>query len=241
MSVRIMRIFCLCCIFIFVHSYSVSAVSLDAQFGNDGRVAVELGVYGERANDVAVQPDGRIVVAGSSSNTSDYDFMILRLLPDGSLDPEFNFDGTVTTAVGSGDDEALALTLQDDGKILAVGYSSGESDRNFALVRYNSDGSLDRDFGEEGMVVTSVGNKDDEITGVVLQDDGSIVVTGSASGTVGRVLVLARYRADGTLDKEFADEGFSFTGVGEDVQAESVALLEDGRIVVSGSYFEGDH
>jgi uncharacterized delta-60 repeat protein len=213
-------------------------VVLNPQFGNDGRVAVELGVYGERANDVVVQPDGKIIVAGSSSTAADNDFMLFRLLADGSLDPDFNYDGTVTTAVGSADDEALTVALQTDGKILAAGYSSNGNDRDFALLRYNDDGSLDRNFGQEGMVVTPVGNKDDEITGIVVLEDDSIVVAGSANGTVGRVVVLARYLADGTLDQEFADRGFSFTGIGDDAQAESVVVLEDGRIAVTGSYLD---
>ncbi len=240
MNIRTLRLICLCCIFFVLSISSAFAVTLDQTFGNDGRVAVELGVYGERANAVAVQPDGKIVVAGSSSNAADHDFMLFRLLADGSLDPDFNYDGTVTTAVGSGDDEALALVLQDDGKILAVGYSSNESDRDFALVRYNSDGSLDRNFGEEGIVVTPVGNSDDEITGVALQEDGAAIVTGSAKGTTGRVLVLARYLDDGSLDKDFAEQGFSFTGVGDDAQAESVAIQKDQKLVVSGSYVEGE-
>lgn len=240
MKFQTVRLFFLCCILTVSTCYTVSAALLDPGFGNDGRVAVELGVYGDRANAVAVQPDGRIVVAGSSSNASNLDFFLFRLLDDGSLDSDFNYDGTVTTAVGSGDDEVLAISLQDDGKIIAAGYSSNGTDRDFALARYNSDGSLDRNFGLEGLVVTSVGNSDDEITGIVLQADGSILVTGSALGTAGRVIVLGRYFSDGTLDPDFGDDGFSFTGVGEDVQAESIALLDDQQILVAGTYSEGD-
>ncbi|MEA2114157.1 MAG: delta-60 repeat domain-containing protein [Thermodesulfobacteriota bacterium] len=240
MNYRSIRLFCLCSVVMLLNCNNVSAAILDPGFGNDGRVAVELGVYGDRANAVVVQPDGRIIVAGSSSNTSDLDFMLFRLLADGSLDPEFNYDGTVTSSVGPSDDEIMALVLQDDGKIIAAGYSSNGTDRDFALARYNSDGSLDRNFGQEGMVVSSVGNSDDEITGLALQEDGAFVVTGSALGTAGRVIVLGRYLADGSLDTGFADDGFSFTGVGEEAQAENVALLDDQGIVVSGSYGDGD-
>ncbi len=215
-----------------------TAAELDSGFGNDGRVAVELGVYGDRANAVAVQPDGRIVVGGSSSSSADLDFLLFRLLPDGSLDPDFNFDGTVITPAGSGDDEVLSVALQPDGKILAAGYSSNGEDRDFALARFNSDGSIDTDFGIGGIVVTPVGNGDDEVTDLTLQPDGSIVVTGTTTGTAGQVVVLGRYLPDGTLDSGFADSGFSFTGVGNDAQAESVALADNGRIIVSGSYAE---
>ncbi|CAK8722717.1 MAG: delta-60 repeat domain-containing protein [Candidatus Electronema aureum] len=216
-----------------------SAAALDVNFGLNGRVAVELGVYGSRANAVIVQPDGKIVAAGSSSSTTaDKDFMLFRLLPDGSIDPAFNSDGTVTTAVGSFDDEALTLALQPDGKILAGGYSSNKN-RDFALVRYNSDGTLDHSFGAEGIAVTAVGSSHDEITDMIVQEDGSIVIAGVAQGVNGRVVVLGRYLANGTPDLSFAKEGFSLSVVGVDAQAESVALTESGRILVSGSYSDG--
>ncbi len=133
-----------------------SAAALDAGFGHDGRVAVELGIFGSRANAVAAQADGKIVAAGYAASSADRDFMLFRLLPDGSLDTSFNYDGTVTTAVGAFDDEALAVAVQADGKIIAAGYSGNGENRDFALVRYNSDGSVDRSFGAEGMVVTAV-------------------------------------------------------------------------------------
>jgi len=240
MNIRAVRLLCLSFLFVISCSYSAISAVLDSGFGNDGRVAVELGVLGDRANAVIVQPDAKIIVAGSSSGSSDLDFMLFRLLPDGSLDTAFNYDGTVISAVGVADDEVLALALQDDGKIIAAGYSSNGTDRDFALVRYNSDGSLDRNFGLEGMVVTSVGNSDDEITGVALAADGSILVTGSATGTAGRIIVLGQYTSDGTLDTGFADNGFSFTGIGDEVQAEGIAVRDDQQIIVSGTYSDGD-
>ncbi|MCI5121341.1 MAG: hypothetical protein D3908_09180, partial [Candidatus Electrothrix sp. AUS4] len=110
-----------------------------------------------------------------------------------------------------------------------------------ALVRYNSDGSLDRDFGLEGMVVTPVGDSDDEITGVTLQEDGRILLTGTALGEQGRVVVLARYQSDGNPDQSFAEEGFALSAVGMDARAESLLLTEEGRILVSGTYREKDN
>jgi uncharacterized delta-60 repeat protein len=236
MNTQLLRFVLLCAVLVFPACRDASAASLDPAFGEGGRVAVNVGTYGDKANAVVAQPDGRILVGGSTSNTVDLDFMLFRLLPDGSLDPAFNYDGTVSTAVGSFDDEILTLALQDDGKIIAAGYSSNEGNRDFALVRYNSDGSLDRNFALEGMVVTEVGSSDDEITDVAIQPDGGIVLTGSALGADGRVVVLARYLTDGTPDPAFADEGFSLSVVGRDAQAESVVLTDDGRIIVSGSY-----
>uniref|UniRef100_UPI00405617EF delta-60 repeat domain-containing protein n=1 Tax=Candidatus Electrothrix sp. TaxID=2170559 RepID=UPI00405617EF len=217
------------------------AAALDTDFGDNGKVAVDLGSYGDQANAVLVQPDGKILVSGSTSNTADLDFMLFRLLADGSLDSEFNFDGTVSTAIGTHDDEAFALALQEDGKILAAGYSSNKGSRDFAMARYNSDGSLDRSFGFEGMVVTAVSASDDEITGIAVQEDGKIMLTGTALGDEGRVVVLARYLSNGSPDYTFADEGFALSAVGTDARAESLVLTEEGRILVAGTYQEKEN
>ncbi|MCI5149511.1 MAG: hypothetical protein D3916_09015 [Candidatus Electrothrix sp. MAN1_4] len=214
------------------------AASLDSNFGDNGKVAVDLGSYGDQANDVVVQPDGKILAGGSTSNTADLDFMLFRLLANGTLDPDFNIDGTVSTTIGSADEEVFALALQEDGKILAAGYSSNNGSRDFALARYNSDGSLDRDFGLEGMMITSVSASDDQITGLAVQEDGKILLSGTALGDEGRVVVLARYLSNGSPDFTFADEGFALSAVGTDVRAESLLLTEEGRILVAGTYHE---
>ncbi|MCI5221264.1 MAG: hypothetical protein D3924_00925 [Candidatus Electrothrix sp. AR4] len=240
MNIRCVRPLLLCSVLIFYSCYNIGATALAPDFGEDGRVAVALGTYGDLANAVVIQPDEKILVAGSTSNTANQDFMLFRLLTDGSMDPEFNIDGTVSTQVGAFDDEILALALQQDGKIIAAGYSSNAGNHDFAMVRYNSNGSLDRNFGFEGMVVTAVGESDDDITDVAIQDDGKIVLIGTALGKNGRVVVLARYLPNGTPDPSFADNGFSLSVVGLDAQAESVVLADDGRIIISGVYTDAD-
>ena len=129
---------------------------LDGSFGHNGRVAVELGVRNS-AHAVLVQPDGRILIAGSSSKGTARNMSLLRFNRDGSLDPTFNNDGSAITSVAIGDDEILALGLLADGRIVAAGYSHNGADRDFALVCYLPDGTLDRTFGEEGVVITPVG------------------------------------------------------------------------------------
>ncbi len=212
------------------------AEELDRSFGDQGLVATALGHVGDQAHAVVVQPDGKIVVAGSSSNSADLDFAVIRYNPDGTLDPSFNSDGMVTTAVGRGDDEIAALALQDDGRILAAGYSVNGTARDFALVRYNVDGSLDRDFGQDGMVVTPVGNGDDEITAMAVDRQGRILVAGYTSGTLGRAVAVGRYLADGSPDLSFGDQGITLTGIGKDALARSMVLDPEGRIIVVGSY-----
>ena len=92
------------------------------------------------------------------------------------------------------------------------------------------------EFGLEGMVVTAVSDSDDEITGVAVQPDGKILLTGTALGDEGRVVVLSRYQSNGTPDHTFADEGFTLSAVGTDARAESLLLTEEGRILVAGTY-----
>lgn len=94
-----------------------------------------------------MQPDGKILVAGSSNSGSDWDFALARYNADGSLDTSFG-GGIVATAVGLSDDKGRGVAVQTDGKILVAGFSRSGINYDFALVRYNVDGSLDTGFGD---------------------------------------------------------------------------------------------
>jgi uncharacterized delta-60 repeat protein len=216
---------------------TIAAAELDATFGNDGRVATQVGNYEDRAYAVALQEDGKILVGGSSSNGADLDFALVRYNRDGTMDETFNYDGTVTTQVGRGDDEIAALALQEDGRILAAGYTMQDGSRDFALVRYGPDGQRDATFGLDGIVVTEYGTLDDEITAMTIDDEGRIVVAGYSTGTTGRAVIVGRYLADGSLDPDFGYQGVSLTGIGEDAIARSIDVDDLGRIIVAGSYF----
>jgi uncharacterized delta-60 repeat protein len=209
---------------------------LDGSFGQDGRVATALNHFGDQAYALAVQPDGRILAAGSSSNGANLDFAVVRYTQDGSLDPSFNLDGTVTTMVGREDDEIAAIAVQDDGYIVAAGYSVTESGRDFALVRYTPDGLPDHSFGLGGIVVTEYGSLDDELTALAVDSEGRLVVAGYTSGTAGRAVIVARYLPGGNPDITFGDQGVSLIGVGEDALARSLVVDEEGRILVAGSF-----
>ncbi len=228
-------------LFLFIPALVVCGADdgLDASFGTDGRLDVTIGGYGDRAYAVLIQPDGRILVGGSSSSAADLDFSLLRFEPDGTPDGSFNYDGSVVAPVGRGDDEILALGFLPDGRIIAAGYSSNGHDRDFALACYYPDGSPDHDFGLDGQVVTQVGNGDDEITALTIDSRGRILVAGTADGTSGRVIVLARYLDNGELDSSFGVQGMNLSGIGDDAIAQGIALQEDGRIVVSGSCRDG--
>src|SRR5439155_909088 len=111
----------------------------------------------------------------------------------GSLDTSFGTGGKVTTAIGSTDDEVLALVLQPDGKLVAAGFTASAGNTAFALVRYNADGSLDTSFGTGGKVTTSFGSVDDKAIALVLQPDGKLVAAGYSYNGTDTDFALARY------------------------------------------------
>ena len=208
--------------------------SLDTSFGNDGSVTTSLGASNDVGQSVAVQADGKIIVAGYSENGSDYDFALVRYNTDGSLDTSFGSGGIVTTQV-AGDDVGLSVVIQPDGKLVVSGYGGFHPDQNFALVRYNADGSLDASFGSGGKVTTSVLPSDDVGYSVIVQPDGKLVVAGRTYNGSNNDFALVRYNADGSLDAGFGDSGIVTTLVGSShEEGYSVAIQPDGKLVVSG-------
>ena len=155
--------------------------SLDTTFDTDGITIPAVGSY-SYAQSVTLQADEKILVAGVSNNGVDDDFALLRYNSNGSLDTTFDADGKVTTAVGIEMDRGFSVTVQTDGKILVAGATttnaSALDDWNFALIRYNSDGSLDTSFDTDGKVITSISASGDVADSVILQADGKIFVAG---------------------------------------------------------------
>jgi uncharacterized delta-60 repeat protein len=209
-----------------------SVGGLDPTFGVGGLVRTPF-VGGSSAQAVALQPDGKIVVAGSSGGA----FALARYNPDGSLDRSFDLDGKVTTLFGGGDGSANAVAIQRDGKIVVAGTSGGA----FALARYNADGSLDNTFHGDGKETTSI-LAVSYATSLALQPDGKIVVAGAAiqggfgPGAGQSYVAVARYNADGSLDKSFDNDGTLTTYWGSnDLVGSGVAVQADGKVVVAGT------
>src|SRR5437870_4521249 len=208
----------------FAHSVDAGPGDLDATFGTGGRVLTDFG-GGAGARALALQADGRIVVAGRSRVAVGDDFALARYNPNGSLDSSFGSGGRVLTDFGL-DDEARAVVLQADGKIVVAGGFGGAF---FALARYNADGTLDPSFGSEGRVFTNFGGRDGA-RALALQADGKIVATGFASSDFGtrRRFALARYNPDGSLDRQVV------TSFADRDEASALALQSARKIVVAG-------
>lgn len=194
-----------------------------------------IGSSDDAANSVVIQADGKIVVAGYTSNATSGDFALVRYNPDGSLDSSFDTDGKVTTSIGSGFALANAVAIQPDGKIVAAGQSYNGSNADFALARYNTDGSLDTSFDGDGIVVTPIGDISDIARGVAIQADGKIVVVGFSGNAGHDNFSLARYNADGSLDTSFDADGKIITDFGgSGSSAQAIVLQTDGKIVAAG-------
>ena len=217
-----------------------AAGDLDPTFGIGGIVTTDFGSSTDDAQEVVIQPDGKIVAGG----TRGLDFAVARYNTDGSLDATFGTGGLVVTDLYGGSyDIAGAVALQPDGKIVLAGQTrtpaSPVTDQDFALVRYNSDGSLDSTFGTGGIVRTDFGSPNDEgAVSVAIDSVGRIVAVGSTYTLFspgGRDFAVARYNPDGTLDTTFDGDGRvisintpNFDG------AVDVSIQADDRIVVLG-------
>jgi uncharacterized delta-60 repeat protein len=215
--------------------------SLDTTFNGTGKVITAIGGTNDQGFSVAIQADGKIVVAGLSAFNSQDDFAIVRYNNDGSLDTSFNGTGKVTTAIGSSHDMAFSVALKDDGKIIAAGKSLTESYYDFAVVRYNSDGSLDTSFNGTGKVTTAIGSADDNGNCVAIQGDGKIVVAGTSLIGSSNDFAVVRYNSDGSLDGAFNGSGKVTTDITGLDNASSVALQGDGKIVVAGGTSSGSN
>jgi uncharacterized delta-60 repeat protein len=211
---------------------------LDPSFSGDGRTTTAFGGGETKAWAFAlrVQPDGKIVVAGLTTDTSgkNQDFALSRYLPNGALDPTFGLGGKVVTSFGTDNDGAVALLRQPDGKLIAVGTAGSDfaTKGEFALARYLPNGTLDPSFGSGGKVTTSFGARA-SAAAAVLQPDGSIVVLGGSSGR----FALARYLPSGALDASFGSGGKVTTSFGNDADGVDVSLDLQGRIVAVGTLF----
>lgn len=213
---------------------------LDAGFGNGGKVVLPIGSRGnDIATALALQPDGRILVAGSSDQgTTNLDFAAIRLLPDGRLDPTFGNAGKAIVDLQGDTDRAWAIALQADGRVVlggqaSTGVTAGGVD--FALVRLTADGQLDATFGQGGRVISTLraGNGTEIIRALalpVVDGEQRILAVGGEGD-----FVAARYRANGALDSGFGAGG-KVLAVFNDIigSANAVTLLPDGRALLAG-------
>lgn len=209
--------------------------TLDTTFDGDG---FNHSYFMSDANAVVLQPDGKIVVGGSGLSGNVGGFSVARFNADGSLDTTFNGTGKTVTTVGI-DSTAFSINLQADGKIVAAGMTAlvlPYSARDFALVRYNADGSLDTNFGTGGRVATDIGSSTDVAYHSAVQADGKILVAGYSTNPLPNLksATIVRYNPDGTLDMGFGMGGKVIRPGPGDSNVREMALQADGKIIIVG-------
>lgn len=213
--------------------------SLDQTFGNGGLVTTDLN-ESENANAVAIQPGGKIVVAGSIyTSTGSHDFLVIRYNEDGTLDSSFGLDGVVTTDFSRIDSPA-ELAITPKGEIVVAGtvyWSTPNSD--FAVARYKSNGDLDETFGSDGKVTVGLESAHENLSGMVLNSEGEMILAGDTSTpqpeTLNIDLTLVRLNRDGSLDASFGVDGKVITDFTSVDMLGDIALTPDGKIIMVGT------
>lgn len=217
-----------------------SSGTLDTSFHDDGFVTTQFGTI-DYLYDIAIQPtDGKIIAVGANNlnPSGDPDFAIARYFPNGVLDSSFDGDGKVTTKIAVGYDGAFKAIIQPDGKIIAAGEGRKDPNYNqFEVVRYNTDGSLDTTFSDDGKATVSLSTTNSECYTAIQQRDGKIVLGGY--GWVGpgtsSYMAFARFNNDGQLDNTFDNDGkLTISSAGQS-SSNTLALQPDGKIIAGGS------
>lgn len=216
--------------------YTANGV-LDPTFGSGGVVVTDMSrskSY-DVGRAVALQPDGKIIVAGQS--TAGLGMALARYNTNGDLDASFGSEGKVITKIAG---IAYALAVQPDGKVVVTGSVDRRTGNGIALARFQPDGTLDARFATNGVALTTIRStgSDDVGEALALQSDGTIVVAGHSTNTNGSAFTILRYQSDGTLDPSFGAKGRVVTTVGgadSTSRASAVDVRPDGRIVAAGS------
>jgi uncharacterized delta-60 repeat protein len=218
--------------------------SLDTSFNGSGMVTAQfpgaqvVDAQG-RVEEVAIQSDGKIVVAGWSSLDifTPPEFLLARFGVNGLLDNGFGSSGKVTTDFSSGFDVVNDLAIQSDGKVVVVGSTfTIAAGSDFALARYDVNGSLDSSFDTDGKIITDFFGRNNIAWAIAIQNNGKVVVAGTALNASGNPdFALARYDINGSLDIGFGTDGKTMTDFsGSNDGALALAIQNDAKIVVAG-------
>ncbi|MEO7960719.1 MAG: T9SS type A sorting domain-containing protein [Ginsengibacter sp.] len=205
-------------IILLVARYNIDG-SPDLTFSVDGMQTTDFGNGNSGANSVAIQSDGRIIAGGKAANGSNNDLAIARYTADGNLDASFEGDGKLTAGLVAFNTSYTCTQVQKDGKIVTAGKAWNGNDFDFAVARYNKDGSLDNTFSGDGKQITDFNAEDNYANAIAIQNDGKIIIAGSA---------IVRYNIDGSVDNTFSANGIKL------LEYISIAIQKDQKILVTG-------
>lgn len=213
----------------------------DSSFGTNGVFIKAIGSLNDYCNEIEFQSDGKIIAAGETNYLNGMgdviqDVCLMRVDLNGAIDNNFGINGIITLPIGLARTHLNSMVIQPDDKILVGGeyFDSNFGFSDVYIARFNPNGTIDSNFGINGIVKTILNPYYDKIRSIALQSDGKIVVTGwSQINLSDPDFFLFRYNQDGSLDNTFGTNGFVRTDYGTDY-AEGLIIQNDGRIVVSG-------
>lgn len=222
-------------IFILTPLFCLAAMQVDTTFGESGVAVRDFGFGDDEAFALAIQDDGKIVVAGYAFNGAVKNLAVARYLASGQLDRDFNFGGIVTLSMGSGDTVAGSLALQDDGKIVLAGVAE-DGERSLILVRLTPEGNPDKGFGDSGQVVVPFDDGNVRTTELEIAADGRMVVAGILeSGESVNHSYFIRIDSQGTLDRSFGESGVTLVQRAGSTEVNAIGLIDDGKVLAAGA------
>jgi uncharacterized delta-60 repeat protein len=210
--------------------------NLDSSFGTNGQMITDVSGQPDYLYDGVLQSDGKIITAGSSNYP--LQSTLVRYKTNGKLDFTFGTNGISTFKIDAKSSEIYAVALQQDGKIVATGYSGDFNHTSLSVLRFKNNGSIDSSFGKNGVAIIDVPKNKLSGTGIVVQPDGKIVVAGSLS--IGSVddpksgIVVGRFKSNGQPDSSFNNTGIKFLKPAQFCNASAIALSNNGKILVAG-------
>ncbi len=223
------------CFFSFLHAQQVQP---DSTFGINGQMLTNIGgddfIYC-----IVAQNDGKIIAAGSERHYYQSSVLeksaLTKYLVNGFLDKSFGQNGKISLKIGKGFSEFYSVGLQSNGKIIAAGYANfqGLSNQPF-LMRFSRDGNIDSSFGVDGIAEFNIPGKNSFATSIVIDNDDNIIIGGYALSFLDASIVVSRFKANGKIDSSFNNKGWMLLNNGQSVQAKSIALQVDGKIVLTG-------
>lgn len=222
------------------HDYDFATIrynydgSIDSTFGINGKVITDFEGNNDRIYSVAITDEQKILAAGYSVDSFGIsDFCLIRYDSNGGLDTSFGISGKVITRINNNNSKGYGLTIQNDGKIIVVGQCYAGPNGDFAIVRYNPNGSLDSLFYSSGTSIIDFGSWNDKAMSALQRSDGKIIVSGISSNQI----AVLRLDLNGTIDSTFATNGKIIINNCLASPKSSMILQNDGKILIAGNYY----
>lgn len=212
--------------------------TLDASFGNGGKVTLDIGGSADFASGLIQQPGGNFVIAGGTNSGGPNRLVLARFNVNGTLDVTFGTGGTTLVDFGGGSESwANAIAQQQDGELIAAGRVFGPTSQDIGIARVTANGALDPSFAGDGLLVVDNGGSDEEAYAVAIQPDDSIVAVGYTSSSGGSPVsaLLLRVKGNGSFDGGFGISGRSVIDLGGDSILNSIVVQANGQLIATGS------